>query len=263
MSTPRPLPELRAQLDRLDRSLIAILAERLDVCREVARAKERTSAKIIQPTRVREIWNTRRAWAAEAHVDPSFAEQIFRTLLSETHRIESAEADGRRPIPAPAEIPYDSALQLAATRIDHVVIPVPDLAAAERFFVDALGFDVGARSSHRVALHAGAVTTILVEEEPTRTPQIALEVLDTEHARTDLEGRGARLGPTVVGVDGLEEFFIASDSAAGVRVAIVSRTGERTEADGSLLDDLATQPSGLEPAVGDPPSVTPIGDPHR
>ena len=236
---PRPLPELRSELDRLDRALIEILAKRLDVCREVARAKEGTNAKIIQPARVREIWNSRRAWAAAAHVDPSFAEQIFRTLLSETHRIESAEADGRRPIPAPPEVPYESALQLAATRIDHVVIPVADLAAAELVFVDRLGFDVAARASGRVALHAGAATIILVQNDPSvpasGSLQLAIEVLDTEHARADLEARGSLLGATVAGEDGLEEFLVGSEPAAGVRIAVVSRTGERHEADGSLL----------------------------
>ena len=117
MSTPRPLPELRSELDRLDRSLIAILAERLDVCREVARAKERTSAKIIQPTRVREIWNTRRAWAAEAHVDPSFAEQIFpitkigmRVIVSRNNVSPTEIVHPSLPKPAPIS------LSAAATR---------------------------------------------------------------------------------------------------------------------------------------------------
>lgn len=236
VQAPRHLSELRAELDRIDRELIELLAQRLDVCREVARAKEVTKARIIAPARVREIWNTRRAWAAEIGLDPAFAEQMFRSLLSETHRIESAEAEGRHPIPAPPEIAYDSALQLAATRIDHVVIGVSDLRAAEDFFVDQAGFVATSRSDNWVTVQAGAVTVVL-RQGPVLT-HIAIEVLDTEHARSDLAARGAHTGPTVVGSDGLEEFLLVSDPAVGVSLGVVSRTGDRAEADGSLFERL-------------------------
>jgi chorismate mutase-like protein len=238
----RSLPELRAHLDNLDLRLVQLLAERLDVCREVARAKEKTNARVIAPTRVAEVWNSRRAWAAEHGVDPDFAEQLFRTLLSETHRIESAEAEGRPMIAAPASAPYESALQLAATRIDHVTVPVADLSAAERFLVDALGFEVRTRATTTidgretatVALEAGTAMVLLVEA-PLPGVHVAIEVLDTEHARSDLLARGCVVGPTVAAANGVEQFFVATDGASGLTVSIVSRTGDREGVDGSLL----------------------------
>lgn len=239
----RPLPELRAHLDDLDLRLVQLLAERLDVCREVARAKEKTNARVIQPTRVSEVWNTRRVWAAEHGVDPDFAEQLFRTLLSETHRIESAEAEGRRVIPAPASAPYGSALQLAATRIDHMTIPVADLHATERFLVDRLGFEVRARSTtelagviaRTIALEAGTAMLVLVESNTLGGQHVAIEVLDTEHSRLDLEARGCVVGPTIVGANGVEQFFVATEPASQLTVSVVSRTGEREGVDGSLI----------------------------
>ena len=234
--SPRALPELRSELDRLDRSIIELLAERLDVCREVARAKERTNARIIQPARVREIWNSRRAWGAELGVDPAFVEQMFRTLLAETHRIESAEADGRHPIPAPAEIAYDSALQLSTTRIDHVVVGVPDVDAAVNLLVGRAGFALISSGDAVATVQAGSATIVLVEGDA-RT-QIGLEVLDTDHTRVDLAERGCDTGPTRSYGNGVEAFLIGSDPALPVLLAVVSRTGERAEVDGSLVQTL-------------------------
>ena len=84
------LEELRSRIDTLDRELIRILAARLEVCHDVARYKEANNAPIIQPARVRQVVDTRRQWAIDAEVDPDFVEQIFRVLLTETHRIEVA-----------------------------------------------------------------------------------------------------------------------------------------------------------------------------
>ena len=86
------LPELRAQIDSLDRLLVQVLADRLAVCREVARVKEGSDTPVIQPDRVRDVITSRRQLAIDADVDPDFAEQVFRVLLAETHRIEVAGA---------------------------------------------------------------------------------------------------------------------------------------------------------------------------
>ena len=44
---------LRSRIDQLDAALIAIVAERLAVCREVAAVKQHSDTPVIQPTRVR------------------------------------------------------------------------------------------------------------------------------------------------------------------------------------------------------------------
>ena len=101
-STPGPdLAALRSRIDQLDAALIAIVAERLAVCREVAEVKQGTDTPVIQPARVRDVVTSRRQQAIEAGVDADFAEQLFRVLLTETHRIEVA---GHRPDPAPDKV---------------------------------------------------------------------------------------------------------------------------------------------------------------
>jgi chorismate mutase-like protein len=122
------LDDLRSRIDQLDGALIAIVAERLAVCRQVAAVKEGTDTPVIQPARVRDVVDSRRHQAIEAGIDPDFAEQLFRVLLTETHRIEVA---GQRPDAAP-EKPAStgearSGLDTVATRVDHIVIAVEDL----------------------------------------------------------------------------------------------------------------------------------------
>jgi chorismate mutase-like protein len=92
------LPALRARIDELDAALIGIIAERLEVCRRVAAVKETNASPVIQPDRVRDVVATRRQEAIDAGMDADFAEQLFRVLLAETHRIEVA---GRRADTAP------------------------------------------------------------------------------------------------------------------------------------------------------------------
>ena len=49
------LNELRSRIDQLDAALIAIVAERLAVCREVAAVKQAAGTAVIQPGRVRDV----------------------------------------------------------------------------------------------------------------------------------------------------------------------------------------------------------------
>ena len=239
------LPELRATIDELDRCLVQVLAERLQVCREVARVKEGSDTPVIQPNRVRDVITSRRQWAIDDGVDPDFAEQVFRVLLAETHRIEVA---GNRPDAAPdkAAAPEStrSALDTVATRIDHVVIAVTDLAEAEATFTERLGF-------HRVSspeddaagmrvVAAGGVTMVLVG--PTASPavatyllrhgsgiqHVAIDVLNASYARSALTAVDAPLLTEVVVDDnGHEQFFTLRDPSIGVQLGFISRTGHR------------------------------------
>ena len=77
----RELPELRVHIDEIDKAIVQLLADRMNVCREVAEIKEQTGATVIQPQRVRDVLSSRRQWAIDAGVDADFAEQLFRTLL--------------------------------------------------------------------------------------------------------------------------------------------------------------------------------------
>lgn len=238
------LASLRDRIDQLDRELLRVLAERLQVCHEVARLKERTDTPVIQPARVRDVVNTRRQWAIDAGVDPDFGEQVMRVLLAETHRIEVA---GRRPDAAPDKSATPegtrSAIDTVSTRIDHVVVAVDDVAAARTVFTERLGFhDEPVSPSHPgvAAVGAGGVTVVLVGPEAgpavaehiashgSGIHHVAIEVLNAGYARQTLAAVDAPLlTEVVVDSDGHEQFFTVRDPATGVQVGFISRTGHR------------------------------------
>lgn len=227
-----------------------IVAERLAVCREVAEVKAATNSTVIQPARVAQVITSRRELAAEKGVDPEFAEALFRVILAETHRIEAA--DHRRHEPAaPVDKPApDTALQITAARIDHVVLAVANLKLAVDHLVNRLGFrlrEAPSGAADIAVLDAGGVELVLVERaDDTGVYHVGIEVLDGDYVRTAFVEHGVRLAtPMVMGADGRQEFLTARDDALGVRFAVVSRTGDRSGSDAQgvrALLDAVTDP---------------------
>jgi len=237
------LTALRARIDQLDAALIAIIAERLAACREVAAVKNDFDTPVIQPDRVRDVVTSRRQQAIQAGVDPDFAEQLFRVLLTETHRIEVAR---KRQDAAPDKQAVEAergGLDTVASRVDHVVLAVHDLAAATSSMRDRFGFHELTLADPRpgvAAVAVGGVTFVLVGPEASpavarylaqRGPgvqHVAIEVLDAGYARACLVDGGAPLLTDVaVDADGHEQFFAANDPASGVQLGFISRTGHR------------------------------------
>jgi chorismate mutase-like protein len=259
------MADLRARIDELDRALLEVLAERMAVCREVAELKAGSGATVIQPGRVREVLVSRREWAADLGVEPEFAEQLFRVVLAETHRIETASHAGGPRIDRDRPIP-ESALEVAACRIDHVAVAVPDVDAAASFFVETLGFRVAERRTDEGGLdsavvEAGGVTIVLtgghasdsrtarwLAEHGPGVQQLAVEVLNAGFVREALAASGARLLTDVtVGSNRLEQFFTLRDEASGLRLGFVSRTGDRAGFDGENIRALSEAMEAAEP----------------
>lgn len=261
----RDLASLRQRIDELDRQLITVLAERIAVCHDVARIKETSDTPIIQPERVRAVLEGRRQSAIDAGLDPDFVEDIMRVVLSETHRIEVA---GRRSDAAPEKsalrdnrrgTPTDihTAIDTVATRIDHVVVTVDDLARSVRHFTDNLGFHVEPSDSARpgiAVLVTGGVTIVLVS--PEAGPQVAahlsahgpgihhvaIEVLNADFTRIALADT-ANLTALVGDAHGHEQFFSVRDPDSGVQLGFIARTGHRVGvATENILDAFMTQP---------------------
>ncbi len=239
------LDDLRSRIDQLDSALIAIVAERLAVCRQVAAVKEGSDTPVIQPARVRDVVVTRRQRAIEAGIDPDFAEQLFRVLLTETHRIEVA---GQRPDAAPEKPATTgearSGLDIVATRVDHIVVAVDDYDSAKTTLQTRFGFhEVAMAGGPRpgiCTLAAGGVTLVLVgaqaspnvaaylEQNGQGVQHVAIEVLNAGFARACLADAGTPLLTEVlVDDDGHEQFFAASEPAAGLQLGFISRTGHR------------------------------------
>ena len=240
----RDLPQLREKIDQIDAAIVALLAQRMEVCKEVAEVKAGSSTAVIQPQRVREVLTTRRQWAINSGVDADFAEQLFRIVLSETHRIEVAHDRGSVE-PVKIADTLLSALDTVAVRIDHVVVAVVDLASASAFLT-SIGFAVRpTEDSDIVTADAGGVTVVLVgpgndpavrahlDAHGSGVQHIAIEVLNAGFVQQALAAAGIPLlTDVVVDAAGHEQLFTVVDPATGVQLGFISRTGHRVPISG-------------------------------
>ena len=242
----KDLSQLRQNIDEIDLAIVKLLAERMEVCRQVAEVKAGTATAVIQPQRVREVLTVRRQWAIDNQVDPDFTEQLFRILLAETHRIEIAE-ERNETAPSKTADPLRSArsaLDTVACRIDHVVVAVANLDSA-MIFLTSLGFKITrTQDSAIVTADAGGVTVVLVgpgdpsvdahlTAHGSGVQHIAIEVLNAGFVQQALaEAKVPLLTDVIVDADGHEQVFTVLDPSTGVQLGFISRTGHRVPISG-------------------------------
>ena len=75
------LSEVRTEIDRIDREILALLGHRAGYVHAAARFKE-TEEAVAAPERQAAVFRTRREWALEEDLDPDFIERIYRELIA-------------------------------------------------------------------------------------------------------------------------------------------------------------------------------------
>jgi prephenate dehydrogenase len=78
------LPELRetrAQIDALDREIVALLARRSELAERAATAKESIGHGIVDTNREAQLVEARRAWADAMNLDANAIEEVFRAII--------------------------------------------------------------------------------------------------------------------------------------------------------------------------------------
>jgi isochorismate pyruvate lyase len=75
------LEEVRAEIDRIDRAIVAMLGERAGYVHAAARFKS-SEADVAAPDRQASMLRARRAWAIEADHDPDVVEKLYRDLVA-------------------------------------------------------------------------------------------------------------------------------------------------------------------------------------
>ena len=80
------LNELRAKIDKLDDRLVELLAERMDVSREIGRCKREHAMPVLQARRYEELLARRTAQAAELGMDREFMRGILQLIHEESVR---------------------------------------------------------------------------------------------------------------------------------------------------------------------------------
>ncbi|MCW3479363.1 chorismate mutase [Neisseriaceae bacterium JH1-16] len=89
------IDEVREQIDRLDRQIVALLAERGGYVRQAAGFK-RNSDEVRAPQRVEQVIAKVRALAGELDADPTVVEQTYRAMIDAFIAAELAEHGRRR-----------------------------------------------------------------------------------------------------------------------------------------------------------------------
>jgi isochorismate pyruvate lyase len=79
--TGNPLDEIRADIDRLDRRLVTLLAERERLVRRAGRLKADADA-VRAPGRVEQVVAKARAMAVEADASPDVVERTYRAMIA-------------------------------------------------------------------------------------------------------------------------------------------------------------------------------------
>ncbi|TAE28790.1 MAG: isochorismate lyase [Candidatus Kapaibacterium sp.] len=84
MKTPEQcenISDIRTEIDRRDRQIIALLGERLSYVRAASQFKT-SEASVRAVERVRSLLQDRRAWALEEGLDAELIEKMYRDLLN-------------------------------------------------------------------------------------------------------------------------------------------------------------------------------------
>lgn len=88
------LSELRATIDRIDREIVALLAERVRCLDKVVEVKTRENLPAAIPERVEEVVAHVRAQAEAAGMPPELAEMLWRRLIEWSIAYEEGHLGG-------------------------------------------------------------------------------------------------------------------------------------------------------------------------
>jgi len=93
--TPPELGQLRKSIDNIDAALIHLLAERFRTTQQVGRLKAERGMPPSDPSREKAQLERLRSLAADADLDPAFAEKFLSFILAEViqHHEELAAGD--------------------------------------------------------------------------------------------------------------------------------------------------------------------------
>jgi len=84
------LDEVRAQIDGIDRQIVALLGERGDYVRQAARFKK-SKDDVAAPARVEQVIGKVRALAGEHGADPGVVECVYRAMIAAFIEAEGKE----------------------------------------------------------------------------------------------------------------------------------------------------------------------------
>lgn len=89
------LDQLRQEIDRIDKQMVELLAQRRRTVEQVVQVKQQHDLPTFHPAREENLISARRAQAVQAGLDPDYVEDLFRTVLRNS-RVGQLDTLGRR-----------------------------------------------------------------------------------------------------------------------------------------------------------------------
>ncbi|MGL5857765.1 MAG: chorismate mutase [Angustibacter sp.] len=78
------LAPLRGRLDELDRQILELVVQRMQICLEVARLKSRHAIPMMQQSRVSQVVGRARAHATKHGLSEDYLGDLYRRIVEET-----------------------------------------------------------------------------------------------------------------------------------------------------------------------------------
>jgi chorismate mutase-like protein len=234
-ATTASLEELRAEIDRIDESLLRLLDQRMRACVAVAEIKRDNDIPMMAPERLSAVRTRSRDFAATHGHDADYLATVFDVITSESCRVEDQVIGGSN----------GKALGSRAVRIDHVAIAVRDLDSAISSLQERYGFELLKRrrvtgelsGMDSAIMRAGGVTFVLCQGDSPRSnvsqyiehygpgvQHIAIIVRGHEDLHTELNERGADLLTGIIHAPGQDQSFTRRESNTGVQLEFVTRS---------------------------------------
>jgi chorismate mutase/prephenate dehydratase len=82
------LTDLRKEIDQLDSQILELLAERLNIARQVVETKDASGMDIRDTSREGDIIRQRILEGAQLHLESHFVTRVFHELLAESNRAQ-------------------------------------------------------------------------------------------------------------------------------------------------------------------------------
>ena len=90
---------MRAQIDRIDAQIVALIGERAGYARQAERFKA-TAADVRAPARVEQVVARVRRLAAEHGAEPDLVERVYRTMIEAFTELQLRQKEERQARPA-------------------------------------------------------------------------------------------------------------------------------------------------------------------
>ena len=91
MTYEEEIGPLREEIDRLNREIVALLAQRVDVALQIGEVKKRHGRPVVDRSREALVYERVKGLANDVGLDPDGVERVFREIIALCTRVQQEE----------------------------------------------------------------------------------------------------------------------------------------------------------------------------